>query len=119
MIGMMEFNLSEVQQSFKARGESLGRELAADAPAADVVMGAARVGIVDPRVDLLSAALAVEGLAYESSAAAIAFALHTGVVLGIGPDDRFTALVRGETVGAIALSTDAVPEETEGRVTGR
>jgi alkylation response protein AidB-like acyl-CoA dehydrogenase len=115
----MEFNLSEVQQSFKARGEALGRELAADATAADVVMGAARVGILDPRVDLLSAALAVEGLAYESSAAAIALALHTGVLLAIGPDDRFTALVRGETVGAIALSTEDVPAEDGGQLTGR
>jgi alkylation response protein AidB-like acyl-CoA dehydrogenase len=115
----MEFNLSDVQQSFKTRGESLGRELQEDAAAADVVMGAARVGILDPRIDLLSAALAVEGVADESSPAAIALALHTGVVLGIGPDDRFTALVRGETVGAIALSTDALPVADDGHVTGR
>src|SRR5690606_3396571 len=88
----MEFNLSEVQQSFRARGESLGDELPADAPAADVVMGAARIGILDPAADLLSAALAVEGLAARSSAAAIALALHTGVMLSLGRDDRFTAI---------------------------
>ena len=115
----MEFNLSEVQQSFRTRGESLGRELPEDAPAADVIVGAARIGILDPRADLLSAALAVEGLADRSSAAAIALALHTGVVLGLGGDDRFTALVRGETVGAIALSTDDLPVEDDGRVGGR
>lgn len=115
----MEFNLSEVQQSFKTRAESLGTELHDGATAADVVMGAARVGLIDPRADLLSAALAVEGLAYESSAAAIAFALHSGVVLGLGADERFSGLVRGETVGAIALSTDDMPVETDGRLTGR
>jgi len=115
----MEFNLSDVQQSFKARGESLGRELSADATAADVVMGAARVGILDPRIDLLAAAVAVEGLAFESTAPAIALALHVGIVLAIGPDDRFTSLVRGETVGAIALSTDDLPTEEGGALTGR
>lgn len=115
----MEFNLSEVQQSWKAKGESLGADLAEDAAAADVVMGAARVGLLDPRADLLAAAAAVEAVAYESSAAAMAFALHSGVVLALGPDDRFTALVRGETVGAIALSTDDLPSEQGGRLTGR
>ncbi len=115
----MDFNLSDVQRSFKTRGEELGRELQEDAAAADVVMGAARVGILDPRADLLSAALGVEGVAYESSAAAMALALHTGVVLAIGPDDRFTSLTRGETVGAIALSTDDVPVEEAGRLRGR
>jgi alkylation response protein AidB-like acyl-CoA dehydrogenase len=114
----MEFNFSDVQLSFKARGESLGKELPEDAAAADVVMGAARVGLIDPRGDLLATVLAVEGLAYESSAAAIAFGLHAGVVLGLGTDDRFTALVRGETVGAIALSTDELPMEQSGHLNG-
>jgi alkylation response protein AidB-like acyl-CoA dehydrogenase len=116
----MDFNLSDVQQSWKAKAEALGRDLPEDPAAADVVMGAARVGLIDPRVDLLAAAVAVEALAIESSsAAAIALALHTGIVLALGPDDRFTSLARGETVGAIALSTDDTPEETGGRLNGR
>ena len=115
----MDFNLSDVQQAWKAKGETLGKELAEDAAAADVIMGAARVGLIDPRVDLLAAAVAVEALATESSAAAIAFALHSGIVLALGADDRFTSLARGETVGAIALSTDAMPSDTGGRLSGR
>src|SRR5688500_4477414 len=115
----MEFNLSDVQQSWKAKGESLGQDLVGDAAGADVIMGAARVGLIDPRVDLLSAAVAVEALATESSAAAMALALHEGIVLALGPDDRYTALVRGETVGAIALSTDHLPDEAGGRLRGR
>ena len=115
----MNFNLSDVQQSWKAKAESLGRDLVEDAVAADVVMGAARVGLIDPRADLLAAAVAVEALAEESSAAAIALALHSGVVLAIGGDNRFTSLVRGETVGAIALSTDDMPSEANGILNGR
>jgi alkylation response protein AidB-like acyl-CoA dehydrogenase len=115
----VEFNLSQVQQSWKAKGESLGRDLAADATAADAVMGAARAGLLDSRGDLLAASLAVEAAAYESSAAGVALALHSGIVLALGPDARFTALVRGETVGAIALSTDDLPGERGGRLTGR
>src|SRR5687768_5567303 len=116
----MEFNLSDVQRSWRAKGESLGKDLLEDPAAADVVMGAARVGLIDPRVDLLAAAVAVEALATESaSAAAIALALHTGIVLALGTDDRFTSLARGETVGAIALSTDDMPAESGGRLNGR
>ena len=116
----MEFNLSEVQRSWKAKAEALGKDLPEDPAAADVVMGAARVGLIDPRVDLLAAAVAVEGLATgSSSAAAIALALHAGIVLALGTDDRFTSLVRGETVGAIALSTDDMPAESGGRLNGR
>lgn len=115
----MEFNLSEVQHSWKTKGESLGRDLGETAAAADVVMAAARVGLLDARADLLAVAMAVESLAYESSSAAVTFALHSGILLAIGPDARFAPLVRGETVGAIALSTDDLPTEREGRLTGR
>jgi len=65
-------------------------------------------------------AVAVEALATGSSAAAaITLALHAGIVLALGADDRFTSLARGETVGAIALSTDDVPTEAGGRLNGR
>ncbi len=115
----MDFNLTDVQRSWKARAESLGRELGADAAAADVVMGAARVGLLDARGDLLAAVVAVEALASESPALGITYALHAGIVLALGPDERFSALVRGETVGAIALSTDDMPTEADGRLSGR
>jgi alkylation response protein AidB-like acyl-CoA dehydrogenase len=115
----VEFNLSDVQRSWQAKGESLGVDLQRDAAAADVVMGAARVGLLDPRADLLAVVLAVDAIAYESSAAAVALALHSAIVLALGPDDRFTSLVRGETVAAIALSTDDLPVERDDRLTGR
>ena len=115
----MDFNLTDVQRSWKAKAESLGRDLDAGAAAADVVMGAARAGLLDPRGDLLAAVVAVEALASESPALGITFALHSGIVLALGPDERFTALARGETVGAIALSTDDIPVEERGRLSGR
>jgi alkylation response protein AidB-like acyl-CoA dehydrogenase len=114
----MDFNLSETQRAWKAKADSLGSDLADEPAAADVVMGAGRVGLLDPRADLLAAAIAIEALAHHSSAAGIALALHTGVLLTLGNDDRFTALARGETVGAIALSTDQLPTEQDGRVSG-
>jgi alkylation response protein AidB-like acyl-CoA dehydrogenase len=115
----MEFGLSEVQRSWAGKARALGRELADEATAADVVMGAARVGLVDTRADLLAAAVAVEALACESAAAALAFALHTGVVLATAGDGRFSALARGEVAGAIGLSSDDMPNEQAGRLTGR
>jgi alkylation response protein AidB-like acyl-CoA dehydrogenase len=115
----MEFEFSEVQQSWRLRAESLGRELPADAPAADVIMGAARVGLVDPAIDLLSVAVAVQALATESAGAAIALALHSSVVLSVAGDERFTSLARGETVAAVGLSSDDVAEERDGKLAGR
>ena len=69
--------------------------------------------------DLLAAAVAVEALAYESSAAGVSLALHTGVTAGLDGDSRFSDLGRGEAVGAIALSSDDVPVEEGGRLSGR
>ena len=115
----MDFNLSDVQQSWKSKAEDLGRELADAAAAGAVLMGAARVGLIDPRIDLLAAAIAVEGMACESASAALTFALHTSVVLSVAGDDRFTSLARGETVAAVGLSSDDVASEQAGKVSGR
>jgi alkylation response protein AidB-like acyl-CoA dehydrogenase len=115
----MDFNLTDVQQSWKQKAEALAKELTENSAAADVVMGAARFGLIDPRVDLLSAVVAVDALGSEYAGAAIAYALHTGVLLALGTDDRFASLARGETVGAISLSTEDLPVEAGERVTGR
>jgi len=115
----MDFDLSDLQVSWQQRAQQLGRDLAVDVSAAGIVMGAARVGLLDPRIDLLSAAVAVEALGEESAAAAVALALHTGVVLGTSEHDQFATLVRGEVVAAIGLSSDEMPLEQDGRLTGR
>ena len=133
----MDFDLSDVQRSWREKAQSLGRELSADAAAADVVMGAARAGLLDPQADLVAAALAVEALACESAAAGMALALHTAALLarlhqtaladrtafavrsGAAGSDGFDSLVRGETVGALSLSTEDVPSLDAGKLTGR
>ena len=115
----MDFNLTDVQRSWREKAHSVSADLRADAAAADVVMGATRVGLIDPRAELVTAAVAVEALAYDSASAGISFALHTGVLLALGPDDRFSALARGEVVGAIALSTDNLPVSEAEHLTGR
>jgi alkylation response protein AidB-like acyl-CoA dehydrogenase len=115
----VNFHLTDVQRSWREKAERLASDLPQNAAAADVMMGAARVGLLDPKGDLLAAALAVETLAYDAASAGVSLALHTGVLLALGPDDRYTTLARGETVGAIALSTENVPSHTASRLTGR
>ncbi len=115
----MNFDLSDIQRSWRQKAQRLGADLPGDTAAAAVVMGAARVGLLDPNADLLSVTVAVEALACESAAAAIALALHSGVVLGTAGDDRFSTLARGEVVGAIGLSSEDMPAEANGRLTGR
>ncbi len=115
----MNFNLSDVQLAWKSKAASLGRELPATAASADVIAAAFRAGLIDPNIDLLSAAVAVEALACESAGAALAFALHTSIVLSVAGDDRFTALARGEVVAAVGLSSDDVACERSGVLSGR
>src|SRR5215510_7650810 len=115
----MDFNLTDLQLSSQTKAHDLGKSLGTEASADDVIRTAATAGLLDPRADLLSAAVAVEALAYESSSAGVSLALHTGVTAGLDGDSRFSALARGETVGAIALSSDDVPVEQGGRLSGR
>ena len=115
----MDFDLSDVQRSWREKAQSLGRELLVDATAADVVMGAGRARLLDPQADLVAAALAVEALACESAAAGMALALHTAGLLALVGDDRLTSLVRGETVSALSLSTEEVPSLEAGKLAGR
>lgn len=115
----MNFDLTDVQRSWRDKAHALAADLPQNATAADVVMGAARVGLLDPHGDLLSTSLAVETLAYDAAAAGVSLALHTGVLLALGSDDRFTALARGEVVGAIALSTENMPTHEGSQLRGR
>ena len=115
----MDFTLTDVQRAWRDKGTALGQELAEGATAADVIMGAGRVGLLDPQADLLAVTLAVEALASESPAAAVAFGLHSAAALTLAGDDRFTAIFRGEAVGALTLATDAVPDHEGEALVGR
>src|SRR6478735_376204 len=115
----MNFNFSDVQRAWKSTAASLGRELPATAASADVIAAAVHAGLIDPRIDLLSAAVAVEALACESASAAVTLALQTSIVLAVAGDDRWTALARGEIVAAVGLSSDDVACEEEERLSGR
>ena len=116
----MNFEWTDVQRAWREKGKALARELPEDAAAADVVMGAARVGIIDPEVDLLAAALAVEALAGESPAAGMTLALHTTTLKAhLSHGSLIDSLARGETVGALVLSSDDVPTMEDGRLNGR
>lgn len=105
----MDFNLSTQQQEWQRRAQLLARELSPHTDASEMIAAAARAGLVDARADLLSAAVAVEAVAWESAGAAIALALHTGVTSGFTSGETMAPLARGEVVGAIALSSDEVP----------
>jgi alkylation response protein AidB-like acyl-CoA dehydrogenase len=129
----MDFNLSPDQLAWQSKARSLGRALAANASAGDVIRAAAAASLLatpsadmadkssgrGPSIDLLAAAVAVEALAYESSSAGVSLALHTGVTAGLQGDNRFADLARGKAVGAIALSSDDVPVGENGRLSGR
>jgi alkylation response protein AidB-like acyl-CoA dehydrogenase len=124
----MDFNLSDTQLAWQSKARELGTGLAADAAADEVIRAAARVGLLEEPAagsdsirtfDLLAAGVAVERLAFESSAAGVSLALHLGVSAGLTGDKRFSDLGRGEAVGAIALSSDEVPVEEGGRLSGR
>jgi alkylation response protein AidB-like acyl-CoA dehydrogenase len=101
----VDFDLTDIQRSWRDKAQTLGRELPEAAAAGDVVLGAAQAGLLDPRADRVAAALAVEALACESAAAGMTLALHLTTLLIGG----FEALARGEVVGAVALSSEDLP----------
>jgi alkylation response protein AidB-like acyl-CoA dehydrogenase len=116
----MRFDLTSVQESWKSKGEALGRDLGADATAADAVMGAARVGLLDRRADLMSIAAGVEAAAHGSPSAAMAIAMHTVAAGAAGSLEQFGDLLfRGELCGALALSSEDVPLVREDTLSGR
>ena len=116
----MRFDLTDVQSSWKAKGETLGRDLGPDATAADAVMGAARAGLLERRADLVSNAAAVEAVAHGSPAAAMAIAMHTVAAGAAASIERFGDLLfRGEQRGALALSSEDVPVARGTSLSGR
>ena len=115
----MDFDLTTVQSAWREKGAALGRDVARDADATGVIQGAGRVGLLDPAADLLAMAVAVDSMAHESPAAAVIFALHSGTALAVAGDDRFTSFFRGEVVAAVGLSSDDMPVEQGGRLSGR
>jgi len=115
----MDFTLSDLQLAWQSNAEALGRSLLPDSSASQVVSEAARAGLTGPGKNLLAAAVAVEALAFESPGAAIALALHFSVAAGLDGDGRWAEVGSGNRVGAIALSSDEVPSEEAGRLSGR
>ncbi len=115
----MDFELSELQRAWRDKGARLAEELAPEPAAADVVLGAARLGLLAPDADLLALTLAVEAMAIRSASAAIALALHSAAALSVAGRDGYGALFDGQAVGALTLSSDAVPQWRDGTLTGR
>ena len=115
----MDFNLSRQQLDWQAKAHAFGRRIAPGTAAVEIIRAAAGAGLLLSGSDLLSAAVVVEAVAVESAAAAISLALHMGVAAGLEGDARFSAVARGEMVGAIALSSDDVPVHENGLLAGR
>jgi alkylation response protein AidB-like acyl-CoA dehydrogenase len=115
----LNFDLTDVQAAWRDKGAALGRDVAADAATAGVITGAGRVGLLDPEADLLAVAAATGAMAFESPAAGVTFALHSSIALAVAGDARFTSLFRGEAVAAVGLSSDDMPTQHDGHVSGR
>ena len=115
----MDFELGDIEVAWREKAAALGREVARDAAAATVVQGAARVGLLDPAIDLLPLAVACEALAEQSPAAAVILALHTAVAPAFPRRPAYDGLFRGEMVAAVGLSSDDMPVEQHGRLSGR
>jgi alkylation response protein AidB-like acyl-CoA dehydrogenase len=115
----VDFSLSPSQLEWQEKAQAFARELSLDTGAPDIVAGAARARLVDPRAGLLAAAVAVDAVAWESAGAAVAIAVHTAVTTGLADSETGALLTSGETVGAIALSSDEVPVVDGGGLVGR
>jgi alkylation response protein AidB-like acyl-CoA dehydrogenase len=116
---IVNFDLSDLQTEWRERAAALGRQLGRDATAPTIVNGAAQMGLLDPAGDLSAVTVAVETLAGEAPAAGIVLALHCGTALAMAGERRFASLFSGDKVVAVGLSSDDVPVEEDGRLSGR
>ena len=114
----MDFELSDVQLVVRDHARRLGRSLAPDSSAAEVVASASRVGLTSDSLAFGTAALAIETLACESAAAAMMLALHLVAVRAASGSEAET-LIREGTIGSLSLSTEAMPSIDGGTLTGR
>ena len=116
----MRFDLTNAQAAWQLNGATIGTELPVDATARDAVQAAARHGLLEPEADLLSLTAAIEAVGHASPSAAVSIAMHLTVITALRGDARFAdALLRGDVIGAIALSADDVPVEKDGHLSGR
>lgn len=111
---MIDISLSASNLERQARARLVGQRLPAGVPSAVAVREVLEAGAIDAG-DLVAVVVALDALAAESPAAAVAVALHLACALSI--DDP--SLLRGERLGSLTLATDEVPVEREGRLTGR
>ena len=115
----MNFNLTDAQRDWQSRASALAGALPARPPAHAVIRAAAEAGLLDAQTDLLGCVVAVQELARSSATAAVALALHWSVAAQDDSGGLQLASVRqGSQVGAVALSSDDVPYEKGGRLSG-
>lgn len=114
----MDFNLSAQQIDWQQKAQAMARAIQPRANASEIVSAARGAGLLDPEIHLLSAAVAVEAVAWESAAAGVALALHTSVMTGLLDNEALPSLARGRIVGAIALSSDEVPVADDSTLSG-
>jgi alkylation response protein AidB-like acyl-CoA dehydrogenase len=115
----VNFDLSDLQTEWRKKAAALGRQIGRDATAPAIVNGAAQTGLLDPAGDLSAVTVAVETLAAQAPAAGVVLALHCGTALAMADDRRFASLFSGDKVVAVGLSSDDVPVEEAGRLSGR
>jgi alkylation response protein AidB-like acyl-CoA dehydrogenase len=100
----VDFSLSDMQAGRRGLGRSLGAGLDAAWSPADVVGRAREAGLFDRDPDGVADVVLLEAMAAEAAAPAVALALHTTVVRSLA------APLPEDAVGAIALTSDRVPE---------
>ena len=109
----MDFSLSAAQAARRRLGRSLAEGLDGTWSAADVVRRGRAAGLFDADADGVADVVLLEAMAAESAAPAVALALHLTVTRASA-----SALPDG-VVGAVALTSDAVPALEDNRLSGR
>jgi alkylation response protein AidB-like acyl-CoA dehydrogenase len=115
----VNFDLSDFEAEWHEKGAILGRQIGGDATASAIVNGAAKIGLLDSTGYLSAVTVAVEALAVEAPAAGVVLALHCGTARALAGDRQYASLFTGDTVVAVGLSSDDVPIEEGGRLSGR
>ena len=114
----MDFTLTSSQVRWRDEGTSFGRTWSAGAPAPAVIAAAGAKGLLDPSASEIERVLYLETVSAESVPVGMALALHGACQSSLDGRPAAAALREGSVVGALALSSDALPEVQGDRLSG-
>lgn len=115
----MDFELTPGQVHWQRVGTAVGELCERSQSAAEIIAAAGERGLLDPVVSPLERVLCIDAASTESVTVGMALALHMACLWSLDGASAAASLRDGSRVGALALSSDALPQVHDARLSGQ